>query len=99
MTRRLAFLTLFALAGAAHADVAPQPGQLERGAATRIRNNGFACPDPVKLEPATPREIAMAAARHVGAQRVRCGNGQRFVVSTALRPRTGTPEHFVLRAE
>ena len=67
--------------------------------ATRIRNSGFSCPDPVKLEPATAREIAMAAARHVGARRVLCANGQRFVVSTGLRPRTGSPEHFVLRAE
>lgn len=99
MTRMLALLMLIALSGAPLADVAPEPGQLERSAATRIRNNGFACPDPVKLEPATAREIAMAAARHVGAQRVRCGNGQRFVVSTALRPRTSNPEHFVLRAE
>ena len=99
MTRITALLTLLALSSAALADVAPEPGQLERGMVTRIRNSGFDCPDPVKLEPATTRELAMAASRHVGARRVHCGNGRRYVVSTGLRPRTGDPQHFVLPAE
>jgi len=94
VTRVTTAVLLLALAALpARADVPPRPGQVEAFLAERVRAAGHACPDNATFVANTATDDAAARERGVSARRIRCANGQLYLVSIPPRrpPLPGAP--------
>ena len=78
---RSACLLLLLGTGPALADAAPDPDEVADWFRPRIEGAGYRCPDPVTMETPTPADQAYARKRNVGAWRIRCGDGQVYLLS------------------
>lgn len=77
---RSACLLLLLGTGPALADAAPDPDEVADWFRPRIEGAGYRCPDPVTMESPTPADQAYARKRNVGAWRIRCGDGQVYLL-------------------